>query len=92
MAWQKRNVGDKIVQEKGRTFKKSVVATVLCAALLESSAVLAGNAPGGQTIPGINMSAGQPTAGSIRSGMAGKRMKGGAPQILKFKINALGRL
>ena len=79
-------------RKKGRTFKKSVVATVLCAALLESSAVLAGNAPGGQTIPGINMSAGQPTAGSIRSGMAGKRMKGGAPQILKFKINALGRL
>ncbi|MBP3811724.1 MAG: hypothetical protein J6E49_01275, partial [Acidaminococcaceae bacterium] len=69
-----------------------IMVAAFCAGMLEMPTVLAANAPMGQTIPGINMSAGQPTAGSIRSGMAGKNMKGEAPHILKFKINGLGRL
>ena len=74
--------------------KRKGLSVALATFLLFSGAeaALAANAPAGQTIPGINMSAGQPTAGSIRSGMAGKNIKSGEPMILKFKINALGRL
>ena len=67
----------------------TLTAVILVAGLLQATV---GFAAPIVVHPGTNMSAGQPTAGSIRSGMAGKNMKGEAPHILKFKINALGRL
>lgn len=81
-----------VVAEDLKSLYVKIMVAAFCAGMLEMPTVLAANAPMGQTIPGINMSAGQPTAGSIRSGMAGKNMKGEAPHILKFKINGLGRL
>lgn len=82
----------KILLKKQNMLRGTLAAAIICGGLLECTAALAANAPMGQTIPGINMSNGQPTAGSIRSGMTGKNVKGEAPHILKFKINALGRL
>lgn len=66
-----------------------LITTVICIGITESHTVMAAPLI---LHPGTSMSAGQPTAGSIRSGMAGKNIKNGAPRILKFKINALGRL
>ena len=43
-------------------------------------------------IPMQNMTAGSPTAGSIRSSMARKAVRVKGPQILLFEIHALGRL
>ena len=89
-----------VVAEDLKSLYVKIMAAAFCAGMLEMPTVLAAPpgpmGPGGPFNPGVhpgsNMSAGQPTAGSIRSSMAGKNMKGEAPHILKFKINGLGRL